>query len=200
MQARIRQESQVKGKNTQGKVCTSDETETRQSIPPPEWVFQRARERAKTRAEQHSVSWYDMRAQDRYFQRSTDQHDTQFPCGHIWELHKDQRCTSWYDQRARDRCSQRNTDKHDTQFPSGTKWKHRADQRSVPWYDRRAQDRYSQRSTDKHQTQFPCGQKRKRSQDWFFERASDRASQRSKPRPRGISNGQRDGNHSAERD
>ena len=165
--------------NTQGKVCTSDEPKKRESIPSPDWVFQRARERAKTRADQQSVSWYDLRAQDRYLQRSTDQHETQFLCGHNWELHEDSRCTSWYDQRAQDRCSQRNTDKHDTQFPSGTKWKHRGYQRSVPWYDRRAQDRYSQRSTDKHQTQFPCGQKRKRSQDWFHKRARNRADQRS---------------------
>lgn len=163
----------------QDKVCISDDTEKEESIPPPDWVFQRARERAKERADQWSVPWYDLRAQNRNSQRSKDEHNTQFPCGHHWEPQDEPASFSWYDQRAQERCYQRNTDTHDTQFLTDRKFKHRNEQRSVPWYDRRAQERDQQRSSDKHETQFPCGQKQKRGQNWFFERASDRAHQRS---------------------
>ena len=163
--------------NTEGRVCTSEDSE-KDSIPPPDWVFQRARERAKDRGDQRSVPWYDLRAQDRQSRRSVDKHNTQFPYGKNWKHRADQRSVPWYDLRAQDRYSQRTSDKHGTQFPCGKNWKRRADQRSAPWYDQRAQDRHFQRSSDKHDTQFPCGRKRKRNQDWFFERASDRAFQR----------------------
>ena len=165
--------------NAQDKVCISDDTEKEESIPPPDWLFQRARERTKERADQWSVPWYDLRAQNRNSQRSKDNHNTHFPCGHHWEPQDEPASFSWYNQRARERCYQRNTDTHDTQFPSDEKFKHRKEQRSVPWYDRRAQERDQQRSSDNHETQFPCGQKQKRGQNWFFERASDRAHQRS---------------------
>lgn len=167
-----------KGVETDDKVCTPDDSEKRESIPPPDWVFERARDRA----EQRFVPWYDGRAHDRYWQRSTDNHDTQFPCGRNWKHRADLRANSWYDRRAEDRNFQRSADAHTTQFPHGKKRKHRADQRSTPWYDRRAQDRAFQRNTDEHGTQFPCGQKRSyqrlNREPWYSRRAEGREAQR----------------------
>lgn len=159
---------------TEGKVCISDDSENREAIPPPDWVF----ERAKDRADQRSAPWYERRAQDRYSQRSSDEHVTQFPCGRNRKHRADQRSTPWYDRRARDRSFQRSTEKHATHFPCGRKWRRCLYQQSTPWYDRRARDRNYQRRTDRHATQFPHGQTRKRNHEWYFERASDRAFQR----------------------
>ena len=159
---------------TGGKVCFSDDSGDGEPIPPPNWVF----ERAKDRADQRSVPWYERRAQDRYPQRNTDEHVTQFPCGRNRKRRADQRSTPWYDRRARDRSFQRDTEKHATHFPCGRNRRRCAYQRSTPWYDRRARDRNYHRKTDRHATQFPHGQKRKRSHEWYFERASDRAFQR----------------------
>ena len=159
---------------TEGQVCFSDDSENGESIPPPVWVF----ERAKDRADQRSAPWYEERAQDRNWQRTTGEHVTQFPCGRNRKRRADQRSTPWYDHRAQDRSFQRSTEKHATQFPCGRKRGRGAYQRSTPWYDRRARERNFQRRTDKHATQFPHCQKRKHNCEWYFERASHRAFQR----------------------
>lgn len=172
------EESMRKQDVTERKVCTFNDPGEGEPIPPPDappdWVFRRARERAKDRADQRSLPWYEQRARDRYTQRSGDEHVTQFPCGMNWK----QRFSPWYDRRAQDRSFQRSRDQHATQFPCGPNWKRRTNQRSNPWYDRRAQDRSFQRRSDKHTTQFPHGQKRKRSHNSDFERAHDQPSNR----------------------
>ena len=106
----------------QDKVCSSDNPEKRESIPPPDWVF----ERAKGRTHQRSAPWYVRRAEDRKFQRSVDKHDSQFPCG-------------------RER-------KHYNANPLDPSWIFdRADYRefqrlnNVPWYTRRAEGRETER-------------------------------------------------------
>ena len=178
-----------------GDVCEFEDAANWEEIPPPDWVFRRAKKRARGRADQRSVPWYEKRAQDRSSQREGDEHVTQFPCG------------PWYQRRAKDRSVQRRRDKHTTQFPCGQEWNHHedrspnpcydedrksdsaiprvknskrsADQRRRPWYDRRAQERNFQRKNDEHKTQFRRGDKRKRDEDWSFGRANDHASQQS---------------------
>lgn len=178
-----------------GDVCEFEDASNWEEIPPPDWVFRRAKKRARGRADQRSVPWYEKRAQDRSSQREGDEHVTQFPCG------------PWYQRRAKDRSVQRRRDKHTTQFPCGQEWNHHedrspnpcydedrksdsaiprvknskrsADQRRRPWYDRRAQERNFQRKNDEHKTQFRRGDKRKRDEDWSFGRANDHASQQS---------------------
>ena len=178
-----------------GDVCEFEDAANWEEIPPPDWVFRRAKKRARGRADQRSVPWYEKRAQDRSSQREEDEHVTQFPCG------------PWYQRRAQDRSVQRRRDKHATQFPCGQEWNHyedrspnpcydedrksdsviprvknskrSADQRRRPWYDRRAQERNFQRKNDEHKTQFPRHDKRRRNEDWSFGGANDRAYQRS---------------------
>jgi len=93
-----RQRSEV-----QDKVCSSDNPEKHESIPPPDWVFQRA----KGRTHQRSAPWYVRRAEDREFQRSVDKHDSQFPCGRKRKHRKGPLDPSWFFDRADDREFQR---------------------------------------------------------------------------------------------
>ena len=111
-----RQRSEV-----QDKVCSSDNPEKRESIPPPDWVF----ERAKGRTHQRSAPWYVRRAEDREFQRSVDKHDSQFPCGRKRKHYKGPLDPSWLFDRAEDREFQRLN--------------------NVPWYTRRAKGRETER-------------------------------------------------------
>ena len=111
-----RQRSEV-----QDKVCSSDNPEKRESIPPPDWVF----ERAKGRTQQRSAPWYVRRAEDREFQRSVDKHDSQFPCGRKRKHCKGPLDPSWFFHRADDREFQRLN--------------------NIPWYTRRAEGRETER-------------------------------------------------------
>lgn len=111
-----RQRSEV-----QDKVCSSDNPGKRESIPPPDWVF----ERAKGRTHQRSVPWYVRRAEDREFQRSVDKHDSQFPCGRKRKRYKGPLDPSWLFDRADNREFQRLN--------------------NVPWYTRRAEGRETER-------------------------------------------------------
>lgn len=196
--ARAYKTSMRKQDDATGKVCTFQDSDEEEVIPPPDWVFRRAKERARGRADQRSVPWYEKRAEDRSLRRNEDEHVTQFPYG------------PWYHRRAQDRSVQRRRDKHATQFPCDVDWKpsddldssfcHRpnqnrkrksksqakpcvqnskrsSDERFTPWYDRRAQNRKFQRKKDKHRTKFRHGRKRKRNQEWYFGQANDRASQ-----------------------
>ena len=105
----------------QEKVCRSDNPEKREPIPPPDWVF----ERAKGRTHQRSAPWYVRRAEDRKFQRSVDKHDSQFPCGRKRKHYKGPLNPSWIFDRADYREFQRLN--------------------NVPWYTRRAEGRETER-------------------------------------------------------
>ena len=110
-----------KNNDVQDKVCNSVDPETVESIPPPDWVF----ERAKGRTHQRSSPWYVRRAEDREFKRSTDEHDSQFPCGRKRQPYKGPLDSSWFFDRADDRAFQRLN--------------------NVPWYTRRAEGRETER-------------------------------------------------------
>ena len=103
------------------KVCSPDNPEKREPIPPPDWVF----ERAKGRTHQRSAPWYVRRAEDRKFQRSVDKHDSQFPCGRKRKHYKGPLNPSWIFDRADSREFQRLN--------------------NVPWYTRRAEGRETER-------------------------------------------------------
>ena len=105
----------------QDKVCSSENPEKHESIPPPDWVFQRA----KDRTHQRSAPWYVRRAEDREFQRSVDKHDSQFPCGRKRKHRKGPLDPSWFFDRADDREFQRLN--------------------NIPWYTRRAEGRETER-------------------------------------------------------
>lgn len=105
----------------QDKVCSPDNPEKREPIPPPDWLF----ERAKGRTHQRSSPWYVRRAEDRKFQRSVDKHDSQFPCGRKRKHYKGPLDPSWIFDRADSREFQRLN--------------------NVPWYTRRAEGRKTER-------------------------------------------------------
>ena len=108
--------------DAQDKVCSPDvDPDSGESIPPPDWVF----ERAKGRSHQRSAPWYVRRAEDREYQRSTDKHDSQFPCGRKRKRFKGPLDPSWFFDRADDRAHQRLN--------------------NVPWYTRRAEGREAER-------------------------------------------------------
>ncbi|KAL9987388.1 hypothetical protein ACROYT_G001682 [Oculina patagonica] len=103
------------------KVCSSDDPDSHESIPPPDWVF----ERAKGRTHQRSAPWYVHRAEDREYQRNTDKHESQFPCGRKRKRFKGPLDPSWYFDRAEDRAYHRLNNE--------------------PWYTRRAEGREAER-------------------------------------------------------
>ena len=103
------------------KVCSSDNPEKRESIPPPDWVF----ERAKGRTHQRSAPWYVRRVEQREYQRSIDKHGSQFPYDRKRKYYKGPLDPSWLFDRADDREFQRLN--------------------NVPWYTRRAEGRETER-------------------------------------------------------
>ena len=116
-----KKKKRIQRSDKQHKVCRSDNPEKREAIPPPDWVF----ERAKGRTHQRSAPWYVRRAEDREFQRSVDKHDSQFPCGRKRKHYKGPLNPSWFFDRADDREFQRLN--------------------SIPWYTRRAEGRETER-------------------------------------------------------
>lgn len=107
--------------DAQDKVCSSEVPDSHESIPPPDWLF----ERAKGRRDQRRAPWYVRRAEDREFQRSTDRHESQFPCGRKRQRFKGPLDPSWFFDRADDRAFQRLNNE--------------------PWYTRRTEGREAER-------------------------------------------------------
>lgn len=112
-----------KRRNTymQDKVCNSVDPDTVETIPPPTWLF----ERAKGRTHQRSEPWYVRRAEDRDFKRSTDKYESWFPCDTKRKPCKGPLDPSWFFDRAHSRAVQRVN--------------------NVPWYTRRAEGREAER-------------------------------------------------------
>ena len=128
------------------KVSNSVDSETVESVPPPNWLF----ERAKGRTHQRSEPWYERRAEDRDFQRSTDKYESWFPCDTKRKPYKGPLDPSWFFDRAHDRAFQRLN--------------------NVPWYTRRAEGRETERQKGEDSWFIERGYYRKDSRDissWY---------------------------------
>ena len=123
------------------KVSNSVDSETVESVPPPNWLF----ERAKGRTHQRSEPWYERRAEDRDFQRSTDKYESWFPCDTKRKPYKGPLDPSWFFDRAHDRAFQRLN--------------------NVPWYTRRAEGRETERQKGEDSWFIERGYYRKDSRD-----------------------------------